>query len=123
MNNSKNRVEGVGIVKNRPYMDKYYRIYSICDYNRYIYIGYSYLSRELLETQNAELIQVLDTILFKGKDHLKRGYGFTRLTEKIIKKNPIQELDIGKTLERCFLAQEKEKEKEKREIKERREKE
>ena len=39
MNNSKNKIEGIGFIQNKIYIDKIYRIYNERDYNRYIYKG------------------------------------------------------------------------------------
>ena len=37
MNNDKNRIESIGLIKNSLYADKYYKIYSDGNYNRYVY--------------------------------------------------------------------------------------
>ena len=37
MNNDTDKIEGIGLVRNRPDLNKYYRIYEHGDYNRYIY--------------------------------------------------------------------------------------
>ncbi len=39
MNNSKNKIEGIGMIVNNIILDKNYRIYKERDYNRYIYKG------------------------------------------------------------------------------------
>jgi hypothetical protein len=97
MNNSKNIVEGIGIIKNFVYYDKYYFIYNERNYNRFVYKGDKYLPREKIHN---ELIESLEQILFKGKNHLKRGYGFTRITDKILKKT---DLDIKREILKLFL--------------------
>jgi hypothetical protein len=35
MNNDSNTIEGIGLVRNRAYLDKYYNIYSIGYNNKY----------------------------------------------------------------------------------------
>jgi hypothetical protein len=103
MNNTKNEIEGIGLLKNKTFVDKYYCIYRNGDYNRYIYIGKYYLDRDKLISINIELIKVIEYILFKEKTHLKRGYGFTMITEKIMKKNKNKDINIKKDLSKCFI--------------------
>lgn len=86
MNNETNKVEGIGIIRNRL-SDDYNKskIYSNNDYNRYIYTGDYWMSREeILASNNAELIEIFDTILFKGKSHVKRQAGISILTKKLL---------------------------------------
>lgn len=84
MNNETNKIEGVGIVRNNLVSDKKYNIYSNMDYNRYIYKGEYYLSREELVRLNEDYITKIENILFKGKSHLKRQSGISILTEKLL---------------------------------------
>ena len=86
MNNEENRIEGIGVIKNQTVHDKKYKIYSESDYNRVIYRGSYWLSREQLLLLDAELIEIFDKMLFKGKSHLKRQSGITIVTEKLTKK-------------------------------------
>jgi hypothetical protein len=83
MNNSQNRIEGIGLIRNRLYFEKT-RIYSEINYNRYIYCGKHRLGRDELLSRHVDLVETLDAILFKGKTHMKRGSGYTRITEKIM---------------------------------------
>ena len=39
MNNTQNKIEGIGLIKNRLILDKYYKIYEDGHYNRYTYFG------------------------------------------------------------------------------------
>ena len=86
MNNEENRIEGIGVIKNQTAHDKKYKIYSESDYNRIIYRGSHWLSREQLLELDAELVEIFDKMLFKGKSHLKRQSGITVVTEKLTKK-------------------------------------
>ena len=86
MNNEKNKIEGIGVIKNQVVHDKKYKIYSESDYNRIIYRGSYWLSREQLLEINPELVDIFDKMLFKGKSHLKRQSGITIVTEKLTKK-------------------------------------
>ena len=83
MNNSKNHIEGIGLIRNRLYFENT-RIYSDINYNRYIYSGKHRIGRSKLLHHNSDLVESLDAVLFKGKSHMKRGTGYTRMTEKIM---------------------------------------
>jgi hypothetical protein len=87
MNNTINKVEGVGLIRNQV-LNKtdnafYYRVYKNGNYNRYIYKSAYHLDRRTLETLCERLVVILDFICFKGKTHLKRGSGFTRIPDKL----------------------------------------
>lgn len=82
MNNEKNKIEGIGLIKNMLVLHKRYKIYENGDYNRYIYRGQYWLGREQL---GEEISEILDTVLFKGKSHMKRRTGITVLGDKIFK--------------------------------------
>jgi hypothetical protein len=86
MNNEKNQIEGIGVIKNQVVHEKKYKIYSDSDYNRIIYRGSHWLSREELILLDEELVTIFDKMLFKGKSHLKRQSGITVITEKLSKK-------------------------------------
>ncbi len=86
MNNSTNEIEGIGLIKNRAHMDKYYKVYSVGNYNRYVYKSVYYIDRETLKIYNNKLVPFLDNILFKGKTHLKRGVGMTAIPGKLLLK-------------------------------------
>ena len=86
MNNEENKIEGIGVIKNKVVHDKKYKIYRDSDYNRIIYRGSYWLSREQLLEMDTELIDIFDKMLFKGKSHLKRQSGITVVTEKLTKK-------------------------------------
>ena len=91
MNNSLNRIEGIGLIKNNAFIcDNKCSIYDMGNYNRYVYKGSIRIDREILIIYNRSLVEVLDYILFKGKSHLKRGTGFMKITEKIFKKEECQ---------------------------------
>lgn len=92
MNNSTNQIEGIGLIKNRIQFDKKYNIYDAGNYNRYTYTSEYRLDRSILDPR---LIDLLDHILFKGKTHLKRGCGFTRIPDKLLKCEKEPTLCIG----------------------------
>jgi len=103
MNNAQNKIEGIGLIKNRPYMDKYYKIHYDGNYNRFIYKSNYHINRDLLLRYNSNLVDVLDNILFKGKSHLKRGHGFTTITEKLLQKEICKNLNVRKEIRDIFI--------------------
>jgi hypothetical protein len=86
MNNSLNRIEGIGVIKNKIYYDNYYKIYSDGNYNRFVYRSNYRIDREHLEVNYPDILTLFELLLFKGKTHLKRGFGITRVPEKLIDK-------------------------------------
>jgi hypothetical protein len=86
MNNEENRIEGIAIITNNLVFDKKHKIYNDSDYNRFIYRGTHWLSRDQIIEIDVDLVTIFDTILFKGKSHLKRQSGITVITEKLVTK-------------------------------------
>ena len=103
MNNTKNKIEGIGLVKNRPHLDKYYKIYQEGNYNRYIYKSNYHLNREELLSLNENLVRIFDHILFKEKTHLKRGSGFTTVSDKLLNHCICANLNIVRILKNIFI--------------------
>jgi hypothetical protein len=105
MNNEENRIEGIGLIKNQVVHEKKYKIYSDSDYNRIIYRGSYWLSREQLILLDEELVTIFDKMLFKGKSHLKRQSGITIVTEKLTK-NWQQDLEqLKRRVKDLFMGQ------------------
>ena len=103
MNNTINKIQGIGLIKNISYCDKYYKIHNDANYNRYIFKSKYYLNREILIRINSNIIEILENILFKGKTHSKRGSGFTKVPEKILNNEIYRELHIKNTIKKIFL--------------------
>jgi len=103
MNNTKNKIEGIGLVKNRPHLDKYYKIYQEGNYNRYIYKSNYHLNREQLLNYNEEIVRIFEYILFKQKSHLKRGSGFTTIPEKLLSHFLSENINIIRILKDIFI--------------------
>jgi len=74
MNNDTNKIEGIGLIQNRP-SKVHYKIYNDGNYNRYKYIGYQHISREDMTIEEEDIMQVFDILCFTGNKHLKRGQG------------------------------------------------
>ena len=111
MNNSTNKIEGIGLIKNNP-EKKYYKVHNDGNYNRYIYIGNYHINRETINNYNPELVYVLEQILFKGYTHSKRGAGMTCIPEKVLKLDICQGINIKKEIKQIFISHFREKIKE-----------
>ena len=103
MNNSINKIEGIGLIKNKPETKKYYKVHSDGNTNRYIYIGNYFIDRKTIEDYNPQLVQILEQILFKGKTHSKRGSGLTIIPEKVLKLDICKDINIKKDIKDIFI--------------------
>jgi hypothetical protein len=103
MNNETNKIEGIGIIRNRL-TDNKYKLYSNNDYNRCVYVGEYWMSREqILNSDDPELVEIFDLILFKGKSHMKRQAGISVITKKLLT-NWIYELpDLEQRVKNIFV--------------------
>jgi hypothetical protein len=104
MNNTLNRIEGIGLIQNKSYIyDRKYSFYTNENYNRYMYKGSFRLDREILLLHNSRLVDVLDSTLFQGRNHFKRGIGFMKLTEKMFLKELYLLFDSDEDLKREIM--------------------
>ena len=85
MNNSTNKIEGIGLIKNKPETARYYKVHQDGNTNRYIYIGNYFLDCKTIQEYDSQLVCILEEILFKGYTHSKRGQGLTLIPEKVLK--------------------------------------
>lgn len=83
MNNDENNIEGIGLIRNTLVYDKKHNIYINSDYNRYLYKGDYWVSRKTILEKDEEIVKICDTVLFKGKSHLKRVSGISVLTKQL----------------------------------------
>ena len=85
MNNDKNKIEGIGLIKNKLVMDKYYKIYSNGNFNRYIYKSMYRidLTNNILTEYEKKVIDIFNIVLFKTKRNVKRYQGITALPKWI----------------------------------------
>jgi hypothetical protein len=102
MNNSANRVEGFGLMRNMPESTRR-KIYEDRNYNRFCYRGKHYVDRETAIQENPVLVETLDTILFRGKSHMKRGIGMTSLTQKILNRHHLLLPHIEQDIRGLFM--------------------
>ena len=76
MNNDTNEIAGVGMVMNKPKINKY-SVYDNGNYNRYAFVGNCRIDRtEMTEDENM-IMRVFDILCFTGNRHMKRGQGLT----------------------------------------------
>ena len=85
MNNETNRIEGIGYIRVYPSFSERKNVYENKNYNRYVYSGRYRLDREILVRHNEDLVTTIETLLFKGKTHMKRGSGLTSMPKKLLK--------------------------------------
>ena len=83
MNNSENKIEGIGLIKNILVYNKKHKIHENNEYNRYIYQGKYWLSRTQILDVDFEILTIFDDILFKGKSHLKNRIGIRIITDNL----------------------------------------
>jgi len=86
MNNTKNKIEGIGIIKNNlvPENRKYYKIYSDNNYNRFIYKSHFRIDKDDFTANEKEVLTSLEQFLFKTPYHCKRGQGIQKIPLKIV---------------------------------------
>jgi hypothetical protein len=96
MNNTVNKIEGIGLIKNKHETKKYYKVHSDSNTNRYTYIGKYFIDRDTIDNYNTKLVFILEEILFKGKTHSKRGSGLTIIPPKILKFDICDGMNIKK---------------------------
>jgi hypothetical protein len=102
MNNSINKIEGIGLIKNKP-ESKYYKVHSDGNTNRYTYVGNYFINRKIMEDYNSLLVYVLEEILFKGKSHSKRGSGLTMIPAKVLQLDICEGININKDIKEIFI--------------------
>lgn len=105
MNNTTNKIQGIGLITNKIQFDKYYKVYEIGNYNRYTYKSEYRIDRETLLQVFPKIVTIFDYILFKEKTHLKRGSGMTQIPEKLLRHAKCDEIDILKELKILFYNQ------------------
>ena len=78
MNNDRNKIMGIGKLKNFVVTDQKYKVYEERNYNRFTYKGKQRLSREKIPD---DLLEKLEKRVFTTKRHLKRGQGIQQVTK------------------------------------------
>jgi len=89
MNITKNKIIAFGLIKNICQQWRY-NIYSDDYYNRYTYITSKFIFVEEVSREYILQLEELENSLFKGKGHLKRGFGIQQCPKKKIKNGFLQ---------------------------------
>jgi hypothetical protein len=89
MNNSSNKIEGIGIVKNKIILHdkKKYKIYQENNYNRFIYKSNMRINKTSFNEYELLVINNLEKLLFKSYNHCKRGQGIQHIPKHINESN------------------------------------
>jgi hypothetical protein len=103
MNNDKDQIEGIGLIRNNMVHDLKTKIYDNSDYNRYIYRGDYWINREAILAEDKDIVKMCDLILFKGKSHMKRVSGISVLTEKLFTNWVFELKDLKDKIRSLFL--------------------
>ena len=113
MNNTLNRVEGIGLIINKIKLNVHYHIHKYEYYNIYTYKGKYRIDRTDIEAHNIEIVKMLDIILFKGRTNVKRGSGFVKLSDTLLQNyrydNPSLVLEIKDIFMKVFKSDNSEK--------------
>ena len=82
MNNDENQIMGIGLIQNKYIPSNRTRIYESQTWNRYVYKDKYHISRDKLLTKKngKDMLKFLETLLFYGSRHFKRGQGCTILS-------------------------------------------
>lgn len=85
MNNSKNIIEGIGIIKNKIVLHdkKKYKIYEENNYNRFIYKSNIRIDKSSFNKYEKNIMNNLEQLLFKSYNHCKRGQGIQHIPKHV----------------------------------------
>lgn len=100
MNNTANKIMGIGLVRNHPYSSKYIP-YSNMNYNRYNYVGKMRIDREEMTDSEKDVLNKLDQLCFFGNSHMKRGHGISLLSLKLLYKHK-DEINFHESIRQMF---------------------
>jgi len=91
MNNDKNQIMGIGLIRNKRDLKQRIRIYHDNPYyNRYIY--HSKQRIEAKDVKHQKLLKVLEKVVFTGSRHMKRGQGITCIPWRRFKKGKTRKI-------------------------------
>jgi hypothetical protein len=76
MNNDKNRIMGIGMVRNHPSSVRH-NVYQNNNFNRYTYTGKHRIDRDMMTEEEEIVMRAFDILCFNGNKHMKRGQGLT----------------------------------------------
>jgi hypothetical protein len=85
MNNDTNTIMGIGMVRNRPFVNKH-KVYVNGNYNRYVFTGKHRIDRAEMSEEEEHIMQAFDILCFTGRRHMKRGQGLKSFPTEILYK-------------------------------------
>jgi len=100
MNNERNTIEGIGMVKNTSFPSRY-GVYEEGNYNRFSYLGKARIDRCDMTEEEKSILTALDILCFTGKSHQKRSHGITIFPPDILEKCKIK-IDITEYIMNMF---------------------
>ena len=100
MNNEKNKIMGIGMVRNHGYVNKYV-VYSNNNYNRYVYVGKYRIDRSEMSQEEETIMKALDILCFTKNTHMKRGQGLKQFPVKMMY-NIMKVIDLLKFINNMF---------------------
>ena len=102
MNNSINKIMGIGMVANVCHVKKY-RIYNDDNYNRYAYVGKYRIDRNNVSEEEEIILQVFDRLCFQGSGHQKKLPGLKGFPlDRLFKLRKRKDLDLVDYLKEMF---------------------
>jgi hypothetical protein len=101
MNNDTNKIMGISIVKNKPFMRKH-NIYSDNNYNRFSFESSYRIDLGEINDTEKENIEKIEKMIFKGKGHLKRGSGITVCGDKSFNIYNLNKMEITSFFQQMF---------------------
>lgn len=99
---SPGRIMGIGYIKNHVDYRVKHSIYKDRNYNRYCYKSDYRIDRCDLLAENKEMLEMLETLVFRGYSHLKRGQGITCVPEKKLSNKKLR-IKIKKFIMNLFM--------------------
>lgn len=100
MNNDRNQIMGIGLIRNRPVLNKYF-VYDNDRYNRFVYTSKTRIDREDMNEEENKVMQVFDILCFTGNTHMKRGQGLKAFPKEMLYKMS-HKLDLVKFITTMF---------------------
>lgn len=98
MHNDMNKIMGIGLIENIIHTKETVKIYSDCNYNRYVYKSLYRIDETLFNEEERKYMSVLEQLVFKGSRHCKRGQGITSLPLWIVTNRHFNFVEFIKTM-------------------------
>ena len=92
------KIMGIGYIKNVVYTRKRHKIYNDNNYNRYHYTSELRIGREVMKEEDESMLELLETMVFRGYSHLKRGQGITCVPNK-----KLENRELRKTIKKYIF--------------------